>query len=61
MNALADIKALTFDLFGTILDLGGSLKPFISSFLEERGAGVEREDADINCFRLLVMHLLWGF
>ena len=27
-------QALTFDLFGTILDLGGSLKPAITDLLE---------------------------
>jgi 2-haloacid dehalogenase len=39
----SSIKALTFDLFGTILDLGGSLKPFIAQFLEEQGAAVSTE------------------
>ena len=28
-----DVRALTFDLFGTVLDLGGSLTPFIAEFL----------------------------
>jgi 2-haloacid dehalogenase len=37
------IKALTFDLFGTILDLGGSLTPFIQQFLEQKGAAVPAE------------------
>ncbi|MEX0761986.1 MAG: haloacid dehalogenase type II [Dehalococcoidia bacterium] len=32
-------KALTFDLFGTVLDLGGSLTPFIARFLEQKGSG----------------------
>ena len=31
-------KALTFDLFGTILDLGGSLTPFISESLDAHAA-----------------------
>ena len=31
-------KALTFDLFGTILDLGGSLTPFISEALDAHAA-----------------------
>jgi 2-haloacid dehalogenase len=31
-----DVRALTFDLFGTILDLGGNLTPFIAKFLNER-------------------------
>src|SRR5437763_338434 len=32
------IKALTFDLFGTVLDLGGSLTPAIGKWLKEVGA-----------------------
>ena len=35
MTDFSRIKALTFDLFGTILDLGGSLTPFIAESLEE--------------------------
>lgn len=34
MNSIQGARALTFDLFGTILDLGGSLEPPISAFLE---------------------------
>jgi 2-haloacid dehalogenase len=34
MEKLVPVKALTFDLFGTVLDLGGSLTPFIAKFLE---------------------------
>ena len=30
-------RALTFDLFGTVLDLGGSLTPSIAEFLKEQG------------------------
>ena len=33
-----DTKALTFDLFGTVLDLGGSLGPAIAEFLKRKGA-----------------------
>jgi 2-haloacid dehalogenase len=40
MQNFSNIKALTFDVFGTILDLGTSLKPFIAKFLEQRGAAV---------------------
>jgi 2-haloacid dehalogenase len=40
MEKLQYIKALTFDVFGTILDLGGSLMPFIARFLEAKGASV---------------------
>jgi len=35
-----NIKALTFDLFGTVLDLAGSLTPFIAQFLQAKGSGV---------------------
>jgi len=40
MEKLAAVKALTFDLFGTVLDLSGSLTPFIARFLEAKGARV---------------------
>ncbi len=40
MEKLASVRALTFDLFGTILDLGGSLTPFIARFLEAKGSSV---------------------
>jgi 2-haloacid dehalogenase len=43
MTNLSETKALTFDVFGTILDLGGSLTPFIADFLKNRGAGVAAE------------------
>lgn len=36
MEDLARVKALTFDLFGTVLDLGGSLTPYIAEFLTRR-------------------------
>ena len=36
----SDIKALTFDLFGTILDLGGSLTPYIAEFLKAKDADI---------------------
>ncbi len=35
---LSETKALTFDLFGTILDLGGSLTPFIRESLDNHDA-----------------------
>lgn len=38
MAAFPHIKALTFDIFGTVLDLGTSLKPFIADFLKDKGA-----------------------
>ena len=39
----SNIKALTFDLFGTILDLGGSLTPYIAEFLKAKGADVSAD------------------
>ena len=36
MANFAEMKALTFDLFGTILDLGGSLTPLIRESLDAR-------------------------
>lgn len=41
MVDLTKRKALTFDLFGTVLDLGGSLTPFIEDFIRGRGADDE--------------------
>ena len=38
MAVYPGVKALTFDLFGTVLDLGGSLTPHIAKLLEEKGA-----------------------
>ncbi len=38
---LENCKALTFDLFGTVLDLGGSLTPYISEFLKTQGSDVD--------------------
>ena len=40
MANFAETKALTFDLFGTILDLGGSLTPFIDESLKARDTDV---------------------
>jgi len=39
------VKTLTFDLFGTILDLGGSLKPYVADFLQGRN-----QDISIDTF-----------
>lgn len=41
---LEPTKALTFDLFGTVLDLGGSLTPYIATFLEEQGSDADAAD-----------------
>lgn len=43
MAKLEQVQALTFDLFGTILDLGGSLTPFIADMLREKGADTTAE------------------
>lgn len=45
MTELTTRKALTFDLFGTVLDLGGSLTPFIADFIRGRDA-LNRVDPD---------------
>lgn len=45
MTDLTTRKALTFDLFGTVLDLGGSLTPFITDFIRGRNAQ-DRVDPD---------------
>ncbi len=37
------VQALTFDLFGTILDLGGSLTPFIDEMLRKKGTDTTAE------------------
>ncbi|MBI4621996.1 MAG: hypothetical protein HY736_02105 [Verrucomicrobia bacterium] len=34
-------KVLTFDLFGTVLDLGGSLTPYLADFLKRQGRAVD--------------------
>lgn len=40
MSNYATVQALTFDLFGTILDLGGSLTPPLVPFLQAKGATI---------------------
>ena len=37
------VQALTFDLFGTVLDLSGSLTPAIASYLRDKGSAVAPE------------------
>ena len=39
-NAVASVNTLTFDIFGTVLDLGGSLAEPAGQFLAEQGASV---------------------
>jgi len=41
MEKFKNVQALTFDLFGTILDLAGSLKPFIAKFLQAKESPVD--------------------
>ncbi len=43
MAKFNQVQALTFDLFGTILDLGGSLTPFIGEMLQKKGADTTAE------------------
>jgi 2-haloacid dehalogenase len=43
MAAFSDVKALTFDIYGTVLDLTGSLTPTIDDFLTSQGAKVSTE------------------
>ncbi|MCE2435372.1 MAG: haloacid dehalogenase type II [Candidatus Latescibacteria bacterium] len=43
MTKSEQVQALTFDLFGTILDLGGSLTPFIDDMLREKGSDTTAE------------------
>ena len=41
---LTRCRALAFDVFGTVLDLGGSLKPHIARFMDDRGSAVSAEE-----------------
>ncbi|MFQ5754829.1 MAG: haloacid dehalogenase type II [Acidiferrobacterales bacterium] len=41
MSRFESIRALTFDLFGTVLDLGGSLTPAIGRFLADKGCATD--------------------
>ena len=40
MSDFAEVKALTFDLFGTVLNLGDSLIPYIGTFLANQGSDI---------------------
>lgn len=44
MPTYTTVQALTFDLFGTILDLGGSLTPPLIPFLQAKGATITAAD-----------------
>lgn len=41
LNALSQVNTLTFDIFGTVLDLTGSIVPPLSEFLKEKEAKAE--------------------
>ncbi len=41
MSSFDGVRALTFDLFGTVLDLGGSLEPPLARYFGERGLDVD--------------------
>ena len=43
-DPIADVTTLTFDIFGTVLDLSRTLVPACDSFLEGRGAAVDGAD-----------------
>ena len=40
-NNLSRVHTLTFDIFGTVLDLAGSIRPSLDTFLIDHGAAVE--------------------
>ena len=42
-NPLSAVTTLAFDIFGTVLDLTGSMTPPTRRFLEKKGAGVSAE------------------
>ena len=41
MTSFDGVRALTFDLFGTVLDLAGSLEPPLAHYFGERGSEVD--------------------
>jgi len=43
MARFEEVKALTFDLFGTVIDLGGSLVGPIGEFLKSKGVDLDAE------------------
>ncbi len=43
-NPIAQVNTLAFDIFGTVLDLGGSLSGSAGEFLAERGSPVTGDD-----------------
>ena len=43
MTVFSSVQALTFDVFGTVLDLGGSLTPYIATFLQTKDANTSSQ------------------
>ena len=43
MRNFSAVRALTFDVFGTVLDLGGSLTPYLADFLRAKGSSTAPE------------------
>jgi 2-haloacid dehalogenase len=43
MDAIASVHTLTFDLFGTIVDLGGSHAPRLGDYLRSKGSALATE------------------
>src|SRR5437867_5069650 len=44
VDALERVRALTFDVFGTILDLGASLTPPLGQLLERKGSALPADE-----------------
>ena len=44
MSKISQVRTLTFDAFGTILDLGGSHAPRLSDFLKLKGSAISPEE-----------------
>lgn len=57
-RALADVRTLVFDLFGTVLDLSGSLVPALRDFFSAQGLQTEAEQfwADWRARQRLEQH-----
>ena len=49
MTDFSSAKALTFDLFGTVLDLAGSLTPYMAEFLATRKPEVDPDEFWAQC------------
>jgi len=49
MDALDRVHTLTFDAFGTILDLGGSHAPRLGQYLKARGVHLTAEEVVAHC------------